>query len=410
MANKMHLNTPPHTDLPSSARPDLRLLHVVRRYGPVGGMERYVWELTMQLRELGYPVIVVCERCHVEKPPGIEVHELGEVLPRPRWLAALRFSGRVARWLAANPQPNALIHSHERIDAHDITTFHGTSFRTVLERPWWKRMSLRVAMQLFLERQELKTARYIVPNSRLIKQQLAHYYPEYVHKLVDPVWPGVTAGKQREDRVVPHDGGVVGFVGTEWKRKGLPAAVAAVKRLRRSRPDLQFVVIGPDAAEVQHLFADWQDGYTLKGWSDHVSFDEFDVLLHPAKLEPYGMVISEAMAAKVPVVFSDACGAEIHSALSGAVLPLDAPTQVWVDALEQQLSRTEPVPQYQRGWDDVAQEYAREYAKVGYRREHTAVGNAEPEDKFELARSFEWLHDLLAPNEQGVNYYREGKS
>lgn len=25
-----------------------QLLHVVRRYGPVGGMERYVWELTLQ--------------------------------------------------------------------------------------------------------------------------------------------------------------------------------------------------------------------------------------------------------------------------------------------------------------------------------------------------------------------------
>ena len=51
-----------------------RILHVVRRYGPVGGMERYVWELTRELQQLGHQVTVVCERCHAEKPAGIEVH------------------------------------------------------------------------------------------------------------------------------------------------------------------------------------------------------------------------------------------------------------------------------------------------------------------------------------------------
>lgn len=38
----------------------LELLHVVRRYGPVGGMERYVWELTIELQRLGHEVTVVC--------------------------------------------------------------------------------------------------------------------------------------------------------------------------------------------------------------------------------------------------------------------------------------------------------------------------------------------------------------
>jgi len=45
-----------------------------------------------------------------------------------------------------------------------------------------------------------------------------------------------------------------------------------------------------------------------------VHYSEFDVLLHPALAEPYGMVTSEAMAARVPVVISDRCGAESHVA------------------------------------------------------------------------------------------------
>jgi hypothetical protein len=87
----------------------LELIHVVRRYGPVGGMERYVWELTRELAQLGHRVSVICERCHVEKPEGIAVYELGEIAPRPRWLSLLRFGRRVERFLLEHPHDSSLI-------------------------------------------------------------------------------------------------------------------------------------------------------------------------------------------------------------------------------------------------------------------------------------------------------------
>lgn len=337
----------------------LQLLHVVRRYGPVGGMERYVWELTLQLHKLGHQVTVICERCHAEKPEGITVIELGEIVQRPRWLAAIRFDRRLVHWLVAHPQPdNSLIHSHERISSHDLTTFHSPPFATVFEKPWWKKVSLRVVMQLFLERRELCKARSIIPNSYLIKQQLAHYYPEFDYKLTEPIMPGVTAEALRKPHEIPLDGGVIGFVGKEWKRKGLLMAIAIVKQLQLARPNLQFVIVGPDAKDVQYLFADWQNGYVLKGWLDHADYTEFDVLLHPAKAEPYGMAISEAMAAKVPVVISDVCGSAVHVTPSaGQVISLHAPLNEWKNAIERQLTRTEPVPQFERRWRKVAQEY-----------------------------------------------------
>ena len=336
----------------------MKLLHVVRRYGPVGGMERYVWELTRELHGLGHEVEVLCEVCLAEKPQGIKVYELGTIAPRPRWLSLLRFGRRVARWLEANPHSEWLIHSHERLSSHHITTFHGPPFATVRDRPWWRKVSLRVAMQMYLERRELALAKCIVPNSDVISKSLAHYYPELAHKLSMPVVPGVVLGLRREVRSVPADGGVVGFVGKEWQRKGLPLAIEIVAALRRTRPNLQFHVVGPAAAEVQHLFAGWRGGYQLLGWSDQSHFPGFDVLLHPAKAEPYGMVISEAMAARVPVVISDACGAAAQvTSSAGAVLPLSASTESWVSALEKQLNRSEPVPQFDRGWRTVAQEY-----------------------------------------------------
>ena len=139
----------------------MRILHVVRRYGPVGGMERYVWEITRELHNLGHEIEVVCEICLADKPQGITVHELGVIAPRPRWVSLLRFGRRVNSWLGENPHPDRLIHSHERLNSHHITTFHGPPFASVFEKPFWRLLSIRVLMQLYLERRELQTARAI---------------------------------------------------------------------------------------------------------------------------------------------------------------------------------------------------------------------------------------------------------
>lgn len=346
-----------------NAAPLSPLLHIVRRYGEVGGMERYVWELTLQLREQGFELTVLCQRCYADKPRGIKVVELGEVMMRPRWLASLRFSYRVAKWLKNNPQPGVIMHSNERVGLAGLTTIHGPPFASVRHKSWWKRISLRVWVQLWLERRELRNARVIVPNSQLIKAQIARYYPEYAHKLSAPLVPGVTAGALREMRRVPHDGGVIGFVGQEWQRKGLAWAVQIAAALRCHRPKLKLIVLGAHPQEVAGLFAGWpKESYELAGWTACARYPEFDVLLHPARAEPYGMVIVEAMAAGVPVVISDSCGAKAQvNAEAGTVLSLEAPLSSWCAEVEQQLQRTTPAPQFVRGWDVVAREHVALY-------------------------------------------------
>ncbi len=336
----------------------MKIIHIVRRYGPVGGSERYVWETVRELVRLGHEVQVVCEVCLGEVPSGITVHELGRMHYRPRWLYYWRFGRRVHAWLKANPQPGWLIHSHERVGVHDVTTFHGPPFASVRDKPWWKKLSIRVAMQLYMERRELRVARAIVPNSAVIARQLAHYYPEYAHKLTAPIVPGVVPGVERPFRHVPQDGGIIGFVGREWQRKGLPLAVEITAALRKQRPALELWVVGPEPRDIAHLFRNWQGGYRLLGWrKDAEHFKDIDVLLHPAKAEPYGMVITEAMAASVPVVVSDACGAaeQVH-AQAGTVVKLEALLPEWLAAVQVQLQRNESAPPYVRSWEQVAQE------------------------------------------------------
>jgi len=324
-------------------------------------MERYVWELTRALAAMGHPVTVVCEQDCSNTAHDIPVHVLGAIAHRPRWLSLLRFGARVARWLQAHPQPGTLIHSHERLGVHHLTTFHGPPFATIYEREWWRRFSLRVLMQFKLERRELFSpgVRGVVPVSSFIAAQLHHYYPAVADRLTEPVAPGVAPGPRRLPRVVPRDGGIIGFVGKEWKRKGLDIAVAAVAALRRERPRAELWVAGPQPEEVRHLFSGWDGGYRLLGWCDGFAvYPQVDVLLHPARAEPYGMVVAEAMAAGVPVVVSDCCGVAANVAPdSGVVVPLEDAAGIWAGACARELARELPPPPFVRGWDEVAREY-----------------------------------------------------
>lgn len=343
----------------------LNLLQVARRFGPVGGMERYVWELTRELAALGHKVTVLCEVLEAERAPeGVEVIELGEVAKKPRWLAHLRFSARVSQWVAEHPDADRIIHSHERTAVHQVTTFHGPPFARVLDRPWWKRCSLRVLANLWLERRELYGAqvRAVVPNSARTANALIYYYPELSPVLVEPVRPGTDDIPLRPERAVPEDGGVIGFVGKEWKRKGLDIAVTIVRELLNQRPNAQFVVIGPKPDEVRHLFAGIEANVTLLGETDSKPhYADFDLLLHPAREEPYGMVIAEARAAGVPVVISSACGiAEELPHFN--VLNYQSGTLEWMYTCKSMLGTCpEPV---QRGWRDVALEQVACYERL----------------------------------------------
>jgi len=77
------------------------------------------------------------------------------------------------------------------------------------------------------------------------------------------------------------------------------------------------------------------------------------------------MVIAEAMAARVPVVISDVCGAaEQVTAEAGAVLALSASMERWAAAVEKELRRSLPVPPFDRSWAKVAQEYQQLYQSI----------------------------------------------
>ncbi|MDQ6955163.1 MAG: glycosyltransferase family 4 protein [Mariprofundaceae bacterium] len=347
----------------------LIIVQICRRFGPVGGMERYVWELCRELAIMGHHVHVLCEVNLCTEPlSNVSIHELGEIRPKPRWLAHIRFSCHVHQWLEKNRTSEMIIHSHERTADHQITTFHGPPFAKVRDLPCWKRFSPRITMNLWLEQRELCAAQVqmIVPNSKQIAENIEYYYPSISHRITPPIVPGVADVPKRPMRAIAPDGGMIGFIGKEWKRKGLVMAIDIMNELVKQRPNLHFMVAGSMQKDIQSLFKSATFQFSLLGEVDTKDFyPQLDVLLHPANNEPYGMVITEALAAGVPVVISDVCGAasEINAKL-GSVLALESSVTLWCNALELWLNLSDANIDYQRSWYHTALSYEALYKKI----------------------------------------------
>ncbi len=330
-------------------------------------MERYVWELVRAQEELGHDVSVLCELCHEKVDANIEVHELGRGLRKPRWLSALLFMQRTSQWLEKHTHSDHIIHSHEATTAHHIITFHGPPFARIRQFPWWKQISLRVQANLWIEKQLLFSPKVhcVTPNSELIANELLLAYPDITSRLTNSVIPGVVEGEVRLDQKISPTGGIIGFIGKEWHRKGLDRAISIIEELRKVRPDCELWVAGPEPAKISHLFKDWEDGYRLLGLTDARDIiPQLDLLLHPARREPFGMVITEALASQVPAVVSEQCGAASEVGEDQGKVIGEGSIELWAKACNEFLSRKTNPPPYQHSWQDVAKAYIDIYKSI----------------------------------------------
>jgi UDP-glucose:(heptosyl)LPS alpha-1,3-glucosyltransferase len=159
---------------------------------------------------------------------------------------------------------------------------------------------------------------------------------------------------------------VLGFMGRDWKRKGLPKALEIFRFLRQQDPTWTMLIAGCPAESLHSRVARaLPEGAQLIGRTDPQDFfGHIAVLVHPATDEPFGMVMSEALTCGVPVVFSDQCGAVDHLQSEGLrVLASSAPTGDWARACRELAGRPfAKLPA--RTWSDVATEYERIYREI----------------------------------------------
>jgi glycosyltransferase involved in cell wall biosynthesis len=117
---------------------------------------------------------------------------------------------------------------------------------------------------------------------------------------------------RRAELTGSHPGPIVGFLGGGDPRKGGDLVVAALER----EPDIFLLHAGPTPLDDSSI----RDRSRAMGHLRDVTelLDVIDVLLVPSRFEPFGMVVVEAAARGVPVLFGPGVGAGPLAASEGA--------------------------------------------------------------------------------------------
>ena len=133
----------------------------------------------------------------------------------------------------------------------------------------------------------------------------------------------------------------VGTIGHLAPIKGHDVFVRAAEIVLRKRQDVRFVIVGEDKSRsgenrraIENLIAelDLQTHVELAGWTNDVRpfLEKFDVFVSAARSEPFGLVIIEAMAARIPIIATRSEGASeiIEDDASGVLIPLENPEKL----------------------------------------------------------------------------------
>jgi UDP-glucose:(heptosyl)LPS alpha-1,3-glucosyltransferase len=250
------------------------------------------------------------------------------------------------------------------VPSADILTVHSTPHGIYEPTASLKKFDPTWHINRWLESKVIKTAKQIVPYTASHSSQINMMYPPVRNLLATPVAPGTEATNRH--RVESR--GAIGFMGREWERKGLRLVMDIFSLLGSLRPDLRLVIAGAERQSVTNLGTFPMDRVQFLGEIKDVNefYDQIDLLIHPARLEAFGMVVTEALARRIPVLVSDRVGAaSVVRPENGQVLPIGASLEEWTEnaqkILEWELGQ---VPEYTRPWNSVVDEYMELYEEA----------------------------------------------
>ncbi len=333
------------------------------RFDPIGGMQNHTATLTRCLDARGVRQTVVTAR--LAGPAGVtplgaaaRVHRTGLPVPRLRQLWALCGIPAVLR--AGRRTPVDVVHAHQGEDlaalllarlaarVHRcplVVTLHCSVGHTLTGAG--PRVRLLRALGGRIERAALRRADAVVV---LTERTAAAVRDDGV-----PADRITTVPSGFDPALFRGDGGDV-FAGTPGPRIGYVGRLAPQKRadvlvraFGRMREEASLLVVGdgPDRALVQRLAAasPAADRITLAGFVEHrrvpAVLASLDVLVLPSAYEEMGSVLTEAMAAGLPVVASDVGGIPevVRHGVTGLLVPPGD-----VDALAAALDRVAGEP------------------------------------------------------------------
>ena len=307
----------------SSTRP-VRVAVIAENYGTAGGSERFVQEVTERLAATGrfeFHVFAnrwssACDAVRFHKVPRIKF---------PRFMRPWFFSAMAQRQVARGHFD--LVHSHWPTTKADVFTTHGAPHGHWLRKVLRRQAGLFDHVMMMIERQMIRGGRgaIFMPVSAFLQHRFVEAHGELLGTWIVN-GPGVDAERfvpDAEARAavrsrfgISMQARVVLFVGMNFETKGLARLIEGIVHARRLHPgqDIRLLVVGRGRHESFARIAaqaGMRDAVVFAGiQSSGIErfYSAADAFALVSEFETFGMVVLEAMAARLPVLISDQMG------------------------------------------------------------------------------------------------------
>jgi UDP-glucose:(heptosyl)LPS alpha-1,3-glucosyltransferase len=325
----------------------LRLAVVRQRYNAFGGAERFIARALPALERAGAEVTLIARKAEgwgARRVLAVDPFHIGKVWRDWSFARAAR-----AAW---RREGFDLVQSHERIPgcevyrAGDGVHRRWLELRALVARPFerlgialnpYHRYVCAAERGLF----EHPRLRAVICNSRMVSEEIRRAFriaPEKLHVIYSGVdlehfHPRLRAelrgAARAEIGCQPRDT-VFLFVGSGFARKGLGAAIEALKRAQN--PSFWLLVVGTDRERDRFAVEAAPLGERVRflGGRQDVRplYAAADCLILPSRYDPFPNTVLESLAMGLPAIVSRRCGAaEImeHGANGWVCEPDDAP-------------------------------------------------------------------------------------
>jgi UDP-glucose:(heptosyl)LPS alpha-1,3-glucosyltransferase len=318
-----------------------------------GGVERQAHSVARALIEAGHEVHVFAQRRDASVDPRIRFHRIPKpvrVVPAARvWLFDRLCEREVRR-----AGPFDVVHGFAKTSRQDVY-YDGSGCLADFQRysidslphAWrrtWRRASLhqRVVARIERTRYTRGNFRRILAISELVRGQILRRYG-LSREEVETLYPGVDLERfrpvdaaqrsaLRAELAVPGDAPLLVFLGSDYRRKGLPAFLGALARL----PGAHGLVIGRERPARQRGYARQAEALGVRARTHFLGIRPepgrylagSDCLVFPTHFDAFGSAVLEALACGTPAVVSARAGAAelVADGKAGAVVadPQDA--------------------------------------------------------------------------------------
>lgn len=404
----------------------MRIVQIAPSVAPGAGISGVAWELERAFRAQGHTVESLTAAQLVRIPPRTQRAAWRRRLSMigTQFRLAVRGSARARRYLAARPDAVALCHG--MVLAGDVFVNHVITVAAVHARGHALWRILRNPMVPFAYvvdriRYRGRTHRAVVALTSAEVATLERWYGA-VAPPVQVIPNGVnlerfrppTDAERREARAalgLDDEHRVALFVGHELRWKGVPLAIDALVHA----PTVMLLVVGGDSETIPLMLRRAErvgvlDRVHFAGVRTDLPavFAAADMFVFPTLYEPYGMVVSEALASGLPVVATrQGCAADlVEDGVNGYLVDPDpvaiarrleqiAATDVagWRDACRRSVEHL--------GWESIARRYVDLLSSV--RPGRTGPGPDPAEDA--AARPLDIVHAVCSDGFAGVERF-----